>query len=208
MPYSCVCIVAAFLALAGCRAPGQDGSAAAQQKKADWKARVDEAHAYGKRRKQEDMGVVVQSATGVEVLPAKTAAEPAEPADQAGARPEVTTLVASTPVAELARLRERARNAVGIVMYSASWCGVCSAARAHMRAKRIAHVERDVEKRDAWKRKALALNPRGSVPTFDVDGLVMIGFGEEQLDELIARASAARLQRLVQGPKTILVKQP
>lgn len=205
------CLLAASLALLACRVGSGDGQSAQKREAADWKSRVSDARTYAERRKKEWVNLPVQSAIGVEIL----AGEPNAGVKTGGATKSGTP--AATPPAgppsppvpppnlsaeQMASMRERARNAVGIVVYTTSWCGVCSTARDHMRQRRIAFVERNVGARPDWKRKLGALNPKNTVPTFDIDGLVMIGFGAEPLDQLILRASDARLARLLQSPKT------
>jgi glutaredoxin len=202
--------------LVACRPGKSDEPRAAKQQRDDWRQRVDEAHEYGERRKKEWTPVPIQSAIGVEVkagapnagVKAAGATGPSG-APRTATAPEVTVVRPSDVSSEdLLRLGERARNAVGVTVYTAAWCGICGMAREHMRERRIAFVERDVGVRADWKKKLVALNPRATVPTFDIDGLVMIGFRPEPLDELIARARDARLARLLQGPKTILVSTP
>lgn len=203
-----VCLFAASLALTACQKKNAPG--AEPREKADWRSRVADAHKYGERRKKEWAVVPVQSAIGVEILAGEPTggARKATAGTTAPARPAVTVAPTNLAPQDVARMRERARNAVGIVVYTTSWCGVCGVARDHMRQRGIAFVERNVGTRDDWKRRMVALNPKGSVPTFDIDGLVMVGFGEEHLGQLIERATEARFTRLLQGPKTIVVSQP
>jgi glutaredoxin len=86
-----------------------------------------------------------------------------------------------------------ARRDVSIIMYSTSWCGVCSRARAYMRAKNIPFTDLDVEHDAAAHDRERALNPRGTVPTITVDDDVMIGFSPESLENRITRAVRRRL---------------
>jgi glutaredoxin len=86
-----------------------------------------------------------------------------------------------------------ARRDVSIIMYSTSWCGVCSRARAYMQAKNIPFTDLDVEHDAAAHDRERALNPRGTVPTITVDDDVMIGFSPESLENRITRAVRRRL---------------
>lgn len=85
-----------------------------------------------------------------------------------------------------------ARRNVNITMYSTSWCGVCKRARAYMEAKHIGFTELDVDSDTAARKRALALNPQGSVPTFAVDDEVLIGFDPASLEARIDRAVKRR----------------
>ncbi len=84
---------------------------------------------------------------------------------------------------------------VPITLYTTPWCPHCSRARQWLRHNGIPFVERDIEKDPANRRALTALNPRGGVPTIDVDGQVMVGFCEHQVGEAIARAVQRRLQK-------------
>lgn len=88
--------------------------------------------------------------------------------------------------------KSTARRDVRITMYSTSWCGVCKRARAYMESKHIGFTELDVDNDAAARTKALALNPRGSVPTFAVDDEVLIGFDPASLEAHIERAVKRR----------------
>ena len=100
---------------------------------------------------------------------------------------------AAVMAAIAARERERAGAALTITMYSTSWCKACIAARAHMQANAIAFTDHDVEADPAAKARQLQLNPRGSVPTIDVDGReVLVGFSARNLQNAMTRAVAAR----------------
>lgn len=79
---------------------------------------------------------------------------------------------------------------VPIVMYSASWCGVCRSAKAWMGSQGIVYEEHDVDDSAANERALRALNPRGGVPTFDVGGEVMVGFSPRGLVATMQRAAA------------------
>jgi glutaredoxin len=85
-----------------------------------------------------------------------------------------------------------ARRNVSITMYSTSWCPVCAKARSWLNGQGLAYSDLDVEKDDAAKRRARELNARGSVPTIDIDGEVLVGFSPEHAAQLVDRAAARR----------------
>ncbi len=74
-----------------------------------------------------------------------------------------------------------------VIMYSTAWCGVCTRAKKWMQQNGVRYGEHDVEKDEEAGRTLLRLNPRQSVPTFDVGGDVVVGFSEESLAAAIAR---------------------
>jgi glutaredoxin len=84
----------------------------------------------------------------------------------------------------------------GVVIYKASWCGVCRSAASYLRQRHVSFVEKDVEKdpgaSDEMMRKASAkgLSPHG-VPVIDFRGEIMLGFDQARLEGLIDRYAKA-----------------
>jgi glutaredoxin len=81
---------------------------------------------------------------------------------------------------------------VSITVYVTSWCPHCKRARRWLERNGIAHTVLDVGKSDAAKRAMRKVNPRGGVPTFVVDGRVMVGFSPSGLRRVIGQAAARR----------------
>lgn len=81
-----------------------------------------------------------------------------------------------------------ASEAVSIEMYSASWCTACSQAKTWMREQNIQYHEIDIDRGGAMGQLAL-LNPRRTIPTFDVNGQVLVGFRPAELTNAIQDAA-------------------
>jgi glutaredoxin len=81
---------------------------------------------------------------------------------------------------------------VPITMYSASWCGACSAARAFFKGAQIPFTERDVDTDALAASEARRLNPRGSIPTIDVAGTTIVGFRPSAIIAAIQNAAGHR----------------
>jgi glutaredoxin 3 len=79
-----------------------------------------------------------------------------------------------------------------VVMYSTSWCPSCVAARSYMDSKSIAYVDHDIDQSESARAIMRRLNPRGSVPTIDIDGTVLVGFGAGSLEGALDRAARKR----------------
>ncbi len=83
-----------------------------------------------------------------------------------------------------------------VVIYKASWCGVCRSAASFLRGKHVPFVEKDIEKdpeaQAEMLRKAQAkgLSPHG-VPVIDFRGEIMLGFDRERLESLIDQHAKA-----------------
>lgn len=81
---------------------------------------------------------------------------------------------------------------VPVAMYMTAWCPHCDRARHWLREGGYRFVEHDVERDDRAAAVLLALNPRGSVPMFDVDGNIVVGFEPRVLHAAIRRAVEER----------------
>ena len=81
-----------------------------------------------------------------------------------------------------------------VVMYSASWCGVCAAARKFFSSKGVPFVEKDVEKdtgaRDELLSKARAsgMAYKGGVPVLDIGGRLLMGFDPRVVENALKAA--------------------
>ncbi|MDQ3038053.1 MAG: glutaredoxin family protein, partial [Myxococcota bacterium] len=93
-----------------------------------------------------------------------------------------------TPLPPPATLADASRR-VTIEMYSAAWCSACGRAKAWMTSQGIAYEEVDVDRRAGALAQLQMLNPRSSLPTFDVDGDVLVGFSETRLRTAIDDAA-------------------
>ncbi len=90
---------------------------------------------------------------------------------------------ADTPEAPAPRCTETNAR---VVLYGASWCGACQAARAWMRARGVAFVDRDVD-RDTCAHEEMTrrlrqagMTPQG-IPVIAVGSRTMVGFSPAAL---------------------------
>jgi len=83
----------------------------------------------------------------------------------------------------------RARSNVRVVVYTTSWCPHCARAKAFMDSAGIHYTERDIEASEVDASNLERINPRLSVPTFDVEGEVLTGFSPQGLVDAIDRVA-------------------
>jgi glutaredoxin 3 len=76
-----------------------------------------------------------------------------------------------------------------VIVYTTGWCPVCRRAKAWLDANGISYDDRNVEASSEDARTLHRLNPRGSIPTFDVEGQVMVGFSESGFVSLVQSAT-------------------
>ncbi|MEM7135683.1 MAG: glutaredoxin domain-containing protein [Myxococcota bacterium] len=82
---------------------------------------------------------------------------------------------------------------VKIEVYTTAWCGSCRRAREYLDYNGIPYAEYDIDE-DALANERLAnLNPRKSIPTFEIDDIVQVGFSPENLESRINQAVSRRL---------------
>ncbi len=124
-----------------------------------------------------------------EVVPPRS--EPAEPA--APAAPEAPTAepIRRAPGPEDLKA---ARRSVRVTVYTTSWCPHCTRARNWLRANEINFAEHDIEQSASARRDRDRINPQGGVPTVDIDGQVLTGFGEQNWERAIASAAQRRVE--------------
>lgn len=82
-----------------------------------------------------------------------------------------------------------ASQSVSIEMYSAAWCSACSRAKAWLHEQNIAYHEVDVDHGPGAIAQLRVLNPRSTLPTFDVEGQVLVGFQPQALENAIRGAA-------------------
>lgn len=80
----------------------------------------------------------------------------------------------------------------GVVVYSASWCGVCKKTKRLLKAWNVPFVEKDVEASRSAQQELAAkaaqagIRP-GGVPVIDVAGILLQGLDERQLRDALQR---------------------
>jgi glutaredoxin 3 len=73
-----------------------------------------------------------------------------------------------------------------VVIYSTPTCPWCKRAKDYLTRKGIAYTEYDVAADRAKAREMIQKTGQMSVPVIEVDGQVVVGFNESQLDKMLA----------------------
>lgn len=130
-------------------------------------------------------------------IPSEEIPVPKPPADQT---PETTQLdqlppLPAEPAAEEVPdwKMDLARKRVMITMYATQWCGVCRKARDYMEANRIDFMELDTDDNAVAQERLGELNPRKTIPTFQIDELVYVGFREDIFEANLDKAAQKHL---------------
>jgi glutaredoxin len=88
-----------------------------------------------------------------------------------------------------------ALSEVRIEMYATSWCGSCRRAREYMDFNAISYTEYDIDSDPEAKARLSMINPRKSIPTFQIDDIVQVGFSAENFEHRLNEAVRVRLHR-------------
>jgi len=126
-------------------------------------------------------------------LEARDSFEPPSPASSGES--ESVPEPGRTQQVERARELANARELVDITVYYTSWCPACRKARGYLSERGIRFTEHDVEKDSRASSRQKLLNPRGSIPTIDIEGQVLVGFNPSKIERAIDHAARQRLAR-------------
>jgi len=85
-------------------------------------------------------------------------------------------------------------RATPIVMFSTSWCAVCTRARAFLSANGLRYSERDIDRDQSAHDELKRRTGRSAIPTIEVDGqLLTPGFSERAIMGAVASSAQRRL---------------
>lgn len=73
-----------------------------------------------------------------------------------------------------------------IIIYSATWCAFCHAAKQYLDKQGIKYEDRDVEAKVDWMREAVDKSGQTGIPVLDIDGTIIVGFDRPKIDAAIA----------------------
>ncbi len=111
--------------------------------------------------------------------------------------PEPAPIASLTPVVQGPdpEALEAAKRKVTITFYSGKGCQLCDRAREFLKMKGYAFIELDVDQSETDKVLLKSINPGGGVPTFDVQGKVLVGYDRQILDKEIEKQAAKYLKK-------------
>ena len=105
---------------------------------------------------------------------------------------DITGRISSYDSPEMGKLpedffeRDKKPSAKRVVMYSASWCGICKQAKSYFRSKSIAFTEYDIDTSAKGKKDFEKLGGKG-VPIILVGNQRMNGFSPANFDALYSK---------------------
>lgn len=75
-----------------------------------------------------------------------------------------------------------------IIIYSATWCAYCHAAKSYLTKKGIGFEDRDVEAKDEWMKEAVNKSGQTGIPVLDINGEIIVGFDRPKIDAALGLA--------------------
>ena len=84
---------------------------------------------------------------------------------------------------------KRSCKDIKVIMYMTEWCPVCRKARAYLKSLGLNFTEYDVDKNPEKEEEWIRINPRKSVPVFDIEGKKMVGFSEQEIKAALEERS-------------------
>lgn len=73
-----------------------------------------------------------------------------------------------------------------VIMYTTSWCPDCRAAKRYLDQRGVAYAEVNIERTPGAAERVMAWSGGyRTVPTFDIDGRIVVDFDRAALDEAL-----------------------
>jgi glutaredoxin 3 len=68
------------------------------------------------------------------------------------------------------------------IIYSATWCAFCHAAKDYLKTKGVEYEDRDVESDPKFAEEAVEKSGQRGIPVLDFDGTIILGFDRPKID--------------------------
>jgi glutaredoxin 3 len=68
------------------------------------------------------------------------------------------------------------------IIYSATWCAYCHAAKEYLDKLGVAYEDRDVEADPKYAEECVTKSSQRGIPVIDIDGEIIIGFDRPKID--------------------------
>jgi glutaredoxin 3 len=68
------------------------------------------------------------------------------------------------------------------IIYSATWCGFCHAAKQYLDKIGVKYIDKDVEADPEAGVEAVTKSGQRGIPVIDIDGTIIIGFDRPKID--------------------------
>ncbi|HET6925056.1 MAG TPA: glutaredoxin domain-containing protein [Candidatus Saccharimonadales bacterium] len=74
-----------------------------------------------------------------------------------------------------------------VIVYSATWCGFCHAAKQYLDKLGIKYEDRDVESKPEYMAEAVTKSGQMGIPVLDINGEIIVGFDRPKIDAALLK---------------------
>jgi len=71
------------------------------------------------------------------------------------------------------------------IIYSATWCAFCHAAKQYLDKLGVAYDDRDVESNPQFATESVEKSGQMGIPVIDIDGQIIVGFDRPKIDQAL-----------------------
>ena len=71
------------------------------------------------------------------------------------------------------------------IIYSATWCAFCHAAKQYLDKLGVAYDDRDVESNPSYTRELIQKSGQMGIPVIDIEGTIIVGFDRPKIDQTL-----------------------
>ena len=69
-----------------------------------------------------------------------------------------------------------------IIIYTATWCAFCHAAKQYLDGLGVPYDDRDVESDPKFANESVGKSGQRGIPVLDIDGTIVVGFDRPRID--------------------------
>lgn len=69
-----------------------------------------------------------------------------------------------------------------VIVYSATWCAFCHAAKDYFDKLGIKYEDRDVESKQEYMTESVTKSGQMGIPVIDINGTIIVGFDRPKID--------------------------
>lgn len=74
-----------------------------------------------------------------------------------------------------------------IIVYSATWCAFCHAAKDYFDKQGVTYEDRDIESDSKYADESVEKSGQRGIPVIDIDGEIIVGFDRAKIDAALAK---------------------
>ncbi len=71
------------------------------------------------------------------------------------------------------------------IVYSATWCAFCHAAKQYFDKLGVEYEDRDIESNPDYASESVAKSGQMGIPVIDIDGEIIVGFDRPKIDKVL-----------------------